>query len=212
MQQPATEHVIIREYKPREIVIPEGASNDRFFVILQGNVEILQNNKSIRVLADGDVFGIENYYLDRPYTTSAVAITNSRIAAYHTNRIKEIIYDRPQLIEQMLSSIMRQLEQTTQVAEENIPFENVVDINETIFKNGDVIIEEGTEGTEIFRLMESQKGLQVTKGGKEVGIITKQGEFFGEMSAILKQNEVRRFIPLVEALCKFSAEIILKQF
>jgi len=180
--------VTIREYNPREMIVEEGASFKRFFVILHGNVEILQNRKSIRVLKDGDVFGLENYFLKRNYTTSAVTITKSRIAAYHADMVREIIFDRPQLTEQILSSLMLQLEQTTQVAEENIPLENVVDINEKIFQDGEIIIHEGSEDDCIFRLVKSQYGLKVTKGDVEIGIINKPGEYFGEMSAILKEK------------------------
>ncbi len=180
--------VIIKEFKPRETIVAEGSLNDRFFVILKGNVEILQNNKSIRVLKDGDVFGIENFYLNRSYTTCATSITTSRVASYHTNMIKDIIYDRPQLIQQILASLMRQLEQTTQIAEENIPLENIVDLNDRIYQDGEKIIEEGSEGSDIFRLLKSQHGLRVTIKGREIGTITKPGEYFGEMSAILREK------------------------
>jgi CRP-like cAMP-binding protein len=102
--------------------------------------------------------------------------------------IKEIIYQRPQLTEKILNSVMYQLEQTTQIAEEFIPMENVIDLNERVFQDGEVIIEEGTTGSEIFQLIESEKGLLVTKEGKEIGRISRSGEYFGEMSAILKQQ------------------------
>lgn len=182
------QEVKIREYKPREIIVAEGSPNDRFFVILQGNVEILQNNKSIRVLKDGDVFGIENYYLNRAYTTSAISMTKSRVAAYDTIMIKDFIYDRPQLIQQILESAMRQLEQTTEVAEENISFESVININENIFHDGEIIIEEGYDDKDIYCLVETEGGLLVTKEGKEVGKITQPGEIFGEMSSILNEK------------------------
>lgn len=185
---PETKDVFIREYAPREVIVKEGAPNDRFFVILSGTVEIQQNRKNIRILSDGDVFGIENYYLNRSYTTSGIAMSRSRIAAYHTDMIKEILFTRPQLTSQILSSTMLQLEQTTQVAEANIPLENVVDINERHYEESQIVIEEGTEGKEIFQLIKSEKGLQVSKSGKIVGKITEPGEYFGEMSAILNEK------------------------
>ena len=83
---------------------------------------------------------------------------------------------------------MTQLEQTTQIAEEYIPLENVVDFNEQIYESGDTIIAEGTSGCEIYQLIESEKGLSVTKNGKEVGKITQPGEYFGEINALLKQT------------------------
>ncbi len=180
--------VFIREYEPREIIVSEGDPNDRFYVILSGNVEILQNRKNIRVLNVGDVFGIENYYLNRVYSTSGISLTHSRIASYHTDMIKEIIFERPQLTSQILSSIMLQLEQTTQVAEQNISLENVVDINDRHYEDAEIIIEEGTEGNEIFQLVKSEYGLVVSKFDTEVGKITKSEEFFGEMSVILREK------------------------
>jgi len=185
---PLHQEVVIREYKPHEVIVTEGNVNNRFFVILHGNVEILQNNKSIRILKDGDVFGLENYFLDRPFTTTAISLTKSRVSAYDTSMIKEFIYDRPLLIQQILLSVMRQLEQTTQIAEQNIALENIVELNERIFHDGEIIISEGDTGTEIYRLIESEGGLLVTSGDKEIGRITKGGEYFGEISCILKEK------------------------
>ena len=179
---------IIKEYKPKQRIVAEADPGDRFFVILKGEVEILQNGKSVRVLKEDDIFGLENYYLNRPYTTSAVTLSAARIATYPAAMIKDIIFNSPQLTEKILQSVMTQLEQTTQIAEEYIPLENVVDFNEQIFEDGDTIITEGTTGCDIYQLIESDKGLSVTKDGKEVGKITRPGEYFGEMNALLKQT------------------------
>jgi CRP-like cAMP-binding protein len=183
----ASHDVIIREYKPKDLIVAEADPSDRFYVILKGEVEIFQNKKSIRVLKEGDIFGLENFYLNRTYTTSAYSLSAARIATYPTKLIRDIIYNRPQLTEKILQSVMTQLEQTTQIAEEYIPLENVVDISELIFHKGDVIIQEGTEGIDIYQLVESDKGLIVTKSGSEVGRINRPGEYFGELSPILKQ-------------------------
>jgi CRP-like cAMP-binding protein len=180
--------VIIREYAPKQLIVAEADPGDRFYVILKGEVEIYQNKKSIRMLKEGDIFGLENFYLNRPYTTSAFSLSPSRIATYPTKMIRDIIYNRPQLTEKILQSVMNQLEQTTEIAGEYIPLENVVDIAELIFHDGDVIIEEGTSGCDIYQLIESEKGLLVTKDGNEVGRITLHGEYFGEISAILKKQ------------------------
>jgi CRP-like cAMP-binding protein len=175
----------VKEYKPGQIVASEGEKNDVFYVILKGEVEIFQNNKSIRILKEGDVFGLENFYLKRSCTTTSKTITLSRIASYNTGLIKEIIHTKPQLTEKIINSIIAQLEQTTQVAEENIPLGNLVDFNERVYQDGEVIIEEGSVGKDIYMLVESEKGLLVSKEGKELGRITQQGEYFGEMSSLL---------------------------
>lgn len=105
--------VIIREYAPEETVVSEGDRNDRFYVVLQGTIEIRVADKRTRVLTDGDVFGIEYHYLERPYTITAVPLTESRIASYHNSMIKEILYDHPRLTQQILASLAKQVEQAT---------------------------------------------------------------------------------------------------
>ena len=82
---------------------------------------------------------------------------------------------------------MCQLEQTTGLAEENIPFEHSTSIREQVYKDGEKIITENSEGREMFRLVEAQHGLRVTFQGREIATITRLGEFFGEMSPILHQ-------------------------
>lgn len=182
-----THDVIIKNYAPLEIIVSEGDAQDFFYVILDGTVEISQNRKIIRTLREGDVFGIENFYRKRPYTTTACVITPARIAAYRSETIRDIIYTHPQLAEQIFASVMCQLEQTTGRAEEHIPFEHATQIREHIYQDGEIIITENSEGHEIFRLIEAQHGLKVTFQGLEIGTITKPGEFFGEMGPILHQ-------------------------
>ena len=176
---------LVKEYEPGEIVAAEGEKNDVFHVILKGDVEVFQNSKSIRVLKEGDVFGLENFYLRKSCTTTSKTIAPSRIASYKTDLISEIIYTKPELTERILNSIIAQLEQTTQVAEENIPLGSLVDFNERIYQEGGIIIEEGSLGRDIYMLVESEKGLLVSKEGKEIGKITQPGEYFGEMSSLL---------------------------
>jgi len=182
-----THDVTIRNYAPMETIVSEGASQDFFYVILDGTIEITQNQKTVRTLRDGDVFGIENFYRNRPYTTRARAITASRIAAYRSETIRDILFTHPRLAEQIFSSVMGQLEQTTGRAEEHIPFEYNSNIQEQVFHDEEIIITENTEGRKIFRLIEAQHGLRVTFNGQEIATITRLGEFFGEMAPILHQ-------------------------
>lgn len=190
---PKFEDVIVRQYSPGETIISEGTESRRFFVILKGTIEIFQNNKSIRFLKDGDIFGIEYHYLEKPYSTTAVSITGSRIASYHISMINDII-NRPFLARQIFFSLSSQLEQTTQVAQENIPFSKIIDINEKIYGDGDIIIPEGSDGNEIYMLVESERGLSVLKDGREINTINKPGEFFGEISAILKEKRTATIV------------------
>jgi CRP-like cAMP-binding protein len=71
---PNIQKVIIREYEPNEPVIKLGVDNDRFYVVLQGKVEVKHSNKHLRLLKDGNVFGIEYYYLENPYSITATTV------------------------------------------------------------------------------------------------------------------------------------------
>jgi CRP-like cAMP-binding protein len=177
----------VKTYKPKQTIIKEGDKNEYFFVILQGTAEVLQKGKIMRILKERDVFGVDSFFSKRHSTTTVRVLTTTRIAIYHIDVLNDIIYTKPQLTERILCSILNQLEQTTQIAEENIILGGVIDINEEVYEDGETIIEEGTTGYDFFRLLRTEGGLLVTKKGKKIGKIEKPGEFFGEMSTILKQ-------------------------
>jgi CRP-like cAMP-binding protein len=178
----------VKEHAPGAIIASEGEKEDVFYVILQGEVEILQNKKSIRVLQEGDVFGLENVYVYKCCSTTAKALNRSRIASYHRDVIEQILHTKPQVTAQIINSLLAQLAQTTQVAQENMPSGGMVDFRERIYQEGEVIIEEGSPGKDIYLLVGSERGLSISIAGKEVGMITRPGEYFGEMSSLLNQE------------------------
>lgn len=177
--------ISVKQYQPGEIIVREGDSNEYFYVILEGEVRISQMEKTIRLLSDHDVFGLENYFRGNNYSTTAKARKTSRIATYRCEHIDDITYTNPSLVSNILQSAYRQLEQTTSIAEANIPYTEAINLDVREFSDGDTIISEDTYGTEIFRLTQTEGGLQVSKKGKSIAIISKTGEFFGEMSFIL---------------------------
>jgi len=69
-----------------------------------------------------------------------------------------------------------------------MPSGGMVDFRERIYQEGEVIIEEGSPGKDIYLLVGSERGLSISIAGKEVGMITRPGEYFGEMSSLLNQE------------------------
>ncbi len=181
------EAVSVKEYRPGEVVVREGDSNQYFYAILQGEVQIYQMEKPIRILSDRDVFGLENFYRGIPYSTTAKSTKASRIATYESDCIEDIVFSKPGLVSMLLRSAYLQLEQTTSVAECNIPYSEVINLDVREYANGDIIIEDGTYGTEIYKLCQAEVGLEVLKKDVRVGMITNPGEYFGEMSFILNE-------------------------
>lgn len=104
----------------------------------------------------------------------------------------------------ILRSACIQLEQTTSVAEQNIPYTETINLDFKEYSDGDIIIEEGTSGTEVYKLHQAEGGLEVLKKGVPIGKIVKSGEYFGEMSFIL--NEPRT--ATVKSIGKNEVEVI----
>jgi CRP-like cAMP-binding protein len=185
---PETHASRVKEYRTGAVIAAEGEKEETFYVILQGSVALFQHNKSLRALTAGDVFGLERVFLKKSLTTTAWALSPVRIAVYQKNAIAQIAEAGSQVITTIIVSLVNQLEQTTQIAEEYMPPAFILDCNQRVYRDGETIIEEGTSGNDIFMLLESERGLLVTRKGKEVGCITRPGEYFGEMSGLLGEK------------------------
>jgi CRP-like cAMP-binding protein len=73
---------------------------------------------------------------------------------------------------------------------ENEIEEIIADCYVASFEPGDAIIEQGDESTDICVLLEGEADVTVSKGGKEIKIVTlNKGDLFGEMVLI---NETKR--------------------
>jgi CRP-like cAMP-binding protein len=113
-------------------------------------------------------------------------LTKSRVAAYGLEALDYFIRENPRMTHSILLSLLQQLDQTSQNFAEGSEVFALEDIRVNFYSDGDTVIEEGTTGTNFYRLVSSQGGLKVTIGSKQVSMITKPGEFFGEMAGLLK--------------------------
>ncbi len=74
-----------REYSARDEIVREGEMDDRFYVIVDGNVTVEMHGKAVGVLSDGDCFGESSYVAgvkrnstiraDEPVTILSVSAT-----------------------------------------------------------------------------------------------------------------------------------------
>lgn len=188
---PVTEMVSakeIKEFDSGEIILEEGERNECFHVILSGAVNLSQRRKIMRTLKEGDIFGLEAHFLDRPSSVQARSADRSRIATYGHDVIHDILYSRPQMVEGIVLSLLKQLEQTTQIAHERLERQPAVSVNMRFLEDGEVIVREGEAGDEVYKLVSTEGGLRVTRGGRELAVITQPEYIFGEMGGILGQG------------------------
>jgi CRP-like cAMP-binding protein len=179
----------IRTYGEDTEIIAEGEHSSHFCVVLSGNVKVTRHGRQLAILGERDVFGLESCFLNRPSSVSARSIDKTRIALYDREAIEFILYERPQMSKGVLLSLLEQLTQTRHAAGQEEAGPKAENIDVRFYGDNEIIIEEGARDTDIFKLISTERGLVVSKGGKEVGRIANPGEFFGEMASVL--NKVR---------------------
>lgn len=175
----------IHFYEHGSEVIREGEYVLCFYVILSGQVRITQHGRKIRLLGDYDVFGLDNMIFRERSLYTARTVAPSRIASYGPEALDHFIREIPRMTQNILVSVLRQLAQTTENMAEEITSFSIEDSRVRFFRNGEAIIEEGTIGTDFYRLVTSEGGLRVSIKGKEISCIKSPGEFFGEMAGLL---------------------------
>lgn len=177
----------IRTYGEDTEIIAEGEHSSHFYVVLSGNVQISRHGRQLATLGERDVFGLESCFLNRPSSVSARSIDKTRIAMYDKEAIEFILYERPQMSKDVLLSLLEQFTQTIHAAGQDEAGTKAENIDVRFYGDNEVIIEEGARDTDIFKLISTEQGLVVSKGGKEVGRISNPGEFFGEMASVLNK-------------------------
>ncbi|MCE5334721.1 MAG: cyclic nucleotide-binding domain-containing protein [Desulfobacteraceae bacterium] len=186
-----TTHALeVKVCKSGDIILKEGQINPFFYVVLSGQVRLSREGVKIRVLDEQDIFGLESLVLRRPSYYTALAMQACRIATYGPEALDHLIRESPRMVQNLLISTLHQLKQTTNV---------LLDISDTIimddkrlafYKDGDIVFDQNSRGTEIYRLISTQGGLQVTILGNEIVRLTKPGEFFG-LPDLPKQTVVK---------------------
>jgi CRP-like cAMP-binding protein len=186
----SSQAVSLRSYRYGDEVVQEGGESPCFYVILSGQVKISKRGQFIRLLKEQDVFGLESILFKKPLPYTAKVMTTSRIASYGPEALDHFIRENPRMTAGILTSTVEQLLQTTNnLAQDERTF-GIEDARVDFYSDGDVIIREGTAETDFFRLVSSQGGLKVTKGGRDISRIQRPGEFFGEMAGLLNLPRV----------------------
>ncbi|SPF48026.1 Cyclic nucleotide-binding protein [Syntrophobacter sp. SbD1] len=162
-----------------EVILSEGQECPFFLVILSGQVMLSKNGKEIRALFEQDIFALDSLLLKEPCQYSAKAAQECRVAKYGSGTLDHLIRESPRMVQSLLVSVLGQLNRTTTNLLDN-PQPLLADMERiNFYKDGEVIMEEVNRGTDLFRLISTEGGLQVTRGGSDVARIVKPGEFFG---------------------------------
>jgi CRP-like cAMP-binding protein len=176
----------VRTYRYGEFIIEEGGISSDFMVILSGQAQITCHGKKIRVGSDHDILGLENVLFKKASAVSAMALTQCRVAFYGPDALQYFLRSDSRMSERILRSVVQQLLQTTQRLVEGDREFSLDDVKMMFFEDGEMIIQEGTHGNDFYKLISSEGGLSIRIQGKEIAVMKKPGQFFGEMETLLQ--------------------------
>jgi CRP-like cAMP-binding protein len=206
----------LHSYECGEQIVREGEASSCFYVILSGKVGISKRGKFVRLVGDQDVFALEGILFKQTMPYTAKAMSRCRIASYGPEALDHFLCENPRMTQSILTSTLEQLVRTTDnLAQEATPF-GLDEVPVEFYSDGAVVVAEGTPETDLFRLVSTEGGLQVTKEGAEVTRIEKPGEFFGEMAGLLnlpRQATVTSIgKSVVERYCFDDFEVIIRDY
>ncbi len=94
------------EYSPNEIIFCEYEPGYEFYFIQTGHVRIVKiindREKTIDVLAEGDVFGEMSILEEEPRSATAIAADHVRVLKFHRDNFDSLLQGNPQLAYKLL--------------------------------------------------------------------------------------------------------------
>ncbi len=174
-----------------EAICVQGERMNQVYNLVHGQVDIWINDKKILQLSPANLIGLESKYEEDgicPYT--ALAATECRIKPYDSNYLPEILFSIPRLGEIAIESLCKQLNHCWELfssSKEDFK-DNQYFLGEIkTYSPGEYILKEGEKTTNIYRIISTSEGIELTRQNKTLKILSEPGEFFGEMAALLEE-------------------------
>ena len=103
-----------------ERLFDEGDAGDRLYVILDGKIKLTRTapdgrENLLSVLGPGEMFGELSLFDPRPRTASAVAVTDSRLAALANDNLRHWLTGRPDVAMHLLRALAQRLRRANDV-------------------------------------------------------------------------------------------------
>ena len=174
----------------QEIFI-QGEPAARIYVLLSGKADLLRGQSSVMQLKEGAVLGAESAFIpDSTYLYTARAAGDVRMSEYTCQEFLDHVLAGPGLLHKALFSQGQELKDLWSRADGMHSEGSELFFPQEIrtCSPGEWIIREGDRDDLIYRVVSTDKGLEVVKQGQSLAIIKQTGDFFGEMAALLGEN------------------------
>lgn len=162
-----------------------------FYVVLSGTADMYRDKTMIMQLGSDSVLGAEPLFSPEGkylYTVKSSGLL--RASRYEYTELLDMFGAQPQIFKQLLNSICKQLKDFWAEAGTRTGISPELHFLGDIrsYKPDQLVIREGEEGTDIFRIVSSEKGLEVSREGHKLAVLQTSGDFFGEMAAVLDEK------------------------
>jgi len=106
-----------QDYNIKDDIILEGDLDDCFYIILEGEVGVLKNEQSIRILSVGDCFGEMGYIAKTERTATIKALTETALLKINSTVISQVSLNcQVRFLKVFLRTLIHRLSMTTDKA------------------------------------------------------------------------------------------------
>jgi len=88
-------------------VLKKGGVARNLFVVLDGNLEVRDDDRLLRVMTAGDVFGEIAFLLEQPRSADVYAATDARILSLSESTLRELIAKKPVIAGKLLLNVSK---------------------------------------------------------------------------------------------------------
>ncbi|WP_462325184.1 cyclic nucleotide-binding domain-containing protein [Desulfoplanes sp.] len=181
----------IASFQRGETVFTAGESADRFYILLGGSVALARDDQPTIHITGRHAFGIEGIITPSGvYPCTATALEPSRMAMYTADLVDEMLHNSPRTTQLVLQGLSHVLEASwSRLDNQNDGQAKTQFVGRIQTAGpGQWIMQDGEMSTEIYRIISTDKGLEVVKNGNRLAVIHEPGEIFGEMSCLLNEG------------------------
>jgi CRP-like cAMP-binding protein len=189
----------MRDMKPGDAVIREGEIGDSFFVIASGKVRVARKAENgeliLAYLTDGAFFGEMALLQDGARTASVIVEEDSQLFEISRGVLDRVVAQFPNVARILRNFYTQRLLSTTMATHPVFrPFaaeqrrELMEKFRSRMFKDGDVLVKEGTKGEGLYLLLTGT--LEVSKEREGMPFVIAElgtGDLFGEMSLLMNR-------------------------
>mgnify|MGYP006287467739 CR=1 FL=1 len=182
--------------QPRFVTVPrgeaifyQGQEVVAVFHLVQGRVSLWQDRRARGHLGSGHLLGLDGAYApDGTYSFTAWAEADCRLAEFHLHLIPEALLDSSRLAEATLFSLSRQVRQGWERLRQDQAEDSRSFVGQVIsLEAGQVLLREGEHSQDMYRIVSTEQGLEVSVQGRVLSVLDTPGDFFGEMAAVLQE-------------------------